>query len=129
MNRRLLAPAAAVLALGGFLAACGDDKKSEDEIITEFQESAGLTEEQARCVYDSLGDDANDFLNQSADDADDEEVARLTETMTTCMGGDITVPDLGEISIPDLENISIPEMPEISMPDIAGITAPEIENS
>ncbi len=112
MNRRLLAPAAAVLALGGFLAACGDDDMSREEIIAEFQESAGLTEEQATCVYDSLGDDANEFLNQDADDADDEDVARLTDAISECVVGDITIPD---VSMPDLGDITIPD---ISIPDV-----------
>lgn len=117
MNRRLLAPAAAVLALGGFLAACGDDKESKEELIDRMVDS-GMTEEQANCVYDELGDDANDFLNQSEDDASDEDVARLTETMTACMGGSVTVPDLGDVSIPDLGEISIPDLDSISIPDV-----------
>ena len=118
MNRRLLAPTAAVLALGGFLAACGDDKMSRDEFVETAMEDGGFTEEQANCVFDELGDGAEEFLGQDADDASEEDMQRFTDAVATCMSSSMSIPDM---TIPDVT------IPELSVPDLTdpeGVTVP-----
>jgi hypothetical protein len=118
MNRRLLASTTAVLALGGFLAACGDDKMSRDEFVETAVEDGGLTEDQANCVFDELGDDAEEFLGQDADDASEEDMQRFTEAVSACISSSISIP---EISMPDFS------VPDLSIPDLTvpeGVTVP-----
>lgn len=119
MNRRLLAATTGVLALGGFLAACGDDKMSKDDFVEEAQENAGWTEEQASCVFDELGDDAESFLGQEGEPSE-EDLTRFTDAATKCIGAatDMTIPDM---TMPD---ISMPDLSGITIPDIAGVTVP-----
>lgn len=119
MNRRLLIPAVAVVGLGGFLAACGDDDMSRDEIVEELASVAGVSEEQASCVYDEIGDDAQDFFNQDADDADEADMQRIFEAAEACGAGLAPVPD---VSLPDLSDFTIPD---ISIPDMSGLSLPD----
>jgi hypothetical protein len=118
MNRRLLASTAAVLCLGGFLAACGDDEMSRDEFVETAMDEGGLTEDQANCVFDELGDDAEEFLGQSADDASDEDMERFVDAVSSCVSSSLSIPDLSmpELTIPDLS------APDLSAPE--GVSVP-----
>lgn len=106
MNRRLAAATLGVLSFSVVAAACGDDEISRDEAIKTMTEGDVMTEEQAGCVWDDLGDDAGKFLGQDNDDASDEDVQRLTESMSKCMG--LEIPNM---SMPEMPTISVPAMP------------------
>ncbi|MEX0783695.1 MAG: hypothetical protein WD557_13705 [Dehalococcoidia bacterium] len=82
-RRAILLSFGAISLFGLVAAACGGDP-SNDEIVDRLVDE-GLSEDQATCMVDELGDDAGRLFGADEDEISDEDAEKLFGAVFSCI--------------------------------------------